>query len=151
MLAWGHPICSHPNVLTVGVSLDSASSRESFLFLGWTLPRTLETSCGQLMPTCGQALGTLPPPSTVQGHVPVHSCQLSSAGSHHTPGHTTHMYTHTHTHITAISALTCRLSVCLSLACPGWKEGRILCPDPSGSPLPVLRSHYPTDDHLPPL
>lgn len=122
MLAWGHPICSHPNVLTVGVSLDSASSRESFLFLGWTLPRTLETSCGQLMPTCGQALGTLPPPSTVQGHVPVHSCQLSSAGSHHTPGHTTYMYTHTH--ITAISALTCRLSVCLSESGLPWVERR---------------------------
>ena len=122
MLAWGHPICSHPNVLTVGVSLDSASSREPSLFLGWTLPKTLETSCGQLMPTYGQALGTLPPPSTVQGHVPVHSCQLSSASSHHTPGHTTHMYTHTHTHITAISALTFRL--CLSESGLPWVERR---------------------------
>lgn len=150
MLAWGHPTCAHPNAPTVRASLDSASSRESSLSLGWTQPRTLETSRGRLVPTCGQVLGTLPPPSTVQGHVPG---SLFIPARCLQPAHTIRQaipHTCTHVHITAISALTGRLSVCLSLACPGWKEGRVLLPRPLSSPLPVLRAHHPTDDCPPP-
>lgn len=111
---------------------------------GWCQPAS------QLVPTCGQVLGTLPPPSTVEGHVPG---SLFIPARCLQPAHTIHQAiprTCTHMHITAISALTGRLSVCLSLACRGWKEGRVLLPRPLSSPLPVLRAHHPTDDCPPP-
>ena len=130
MLAWGHPTCAHPNAPTIRASLDSASSRESSLSLGWTQPGTLETSCGRLVPTCEPAGANLwagpgdPSPSQhCRGtcpRVPVHSCPLSSASSHHTPGHTTYMYTHAHHgHL-----CTDRQAVCLSESGLPWVERR---------------------------
>lgn len=143
MLAWSHPTCAHPNAPTVRDSLDSASSRESSLSLGWTQPGTLETSRGQLVPTCGQALGTLPPPSTVQGHVP--GSLFIPAGCLQ-PAHSIHQaipHRHTYTHIMAISAVTGRLSVCLSLACPGWEEGSFLLPRPLWLPTACAQGSSP--------
>ena len=106
MLAWSHPTCAHPKCPDrqgqLGLCFLQRILLVPWLDTNWD-PRDLSWPAGANLwaswcQPVGRPWGPFPLPalSRVMSRVPVHSCLLSSASSHHTPGHTTYTYTHTH-------------------------------------------------------
>lgn len=106
MLAWSHPTCAHLKCPDrqgqLGLCFLQRILLVPWLDTNWD-PRDLSWPAGANLwaswcQPVGRPWGPFPLPalSRVMSRVPVHSCLLSSASSHHTPGHTTYMYTHTH-------------------------------------------------------